>query len=78
VEVSPDPEVVAEERWEIEPARVRSRISDQINSYSIRLMIRDGDVSRSALEVFEEAARTWDQLLRAWDYLEARYLDDRC
>jgi hypothetical protein len=78
VEVSPDPEVVAEERWDIEPARVRSRISGQINSYSIRLMIRDGHVSRSALEVFEDAARTWDQLLREWGYLEARYVDDRC
>ena len=41
-------------------------------SASPRLMIRDGDVSRSALEVFEEAARTWDQLLREWGYLEAR------
>jgi hypothetical protein len=78
VEVSPDPEVVAEERWDIEPARVRSRISVQITTYSIRLMIRDGDVSRSALELFEEAARTWDQLLREWGYLEARYVDDRC
>jgi len=78
IESFSDPAVVAEERWDVEPARVRSRTPGRITCYSIRLLIRDGDMSRPAFEVFEEAARTWDRLLRQWGYFEARYVDDRC
>jgi hypothetical protein len=68
IESYSDPKVVAEEQWDLKSAGV-----------SIRLLIHDGGVSRPALEVFEEAAQTWDQLLRQWGYLEARwYMGDRC
>ena len=71
VERNPDPDVGAKEQWHVGRAR-RSRSGISF-PYSVSLLIRDGDVLRPALEVFEEAAETWDRLLREWGYLEARF-----
>jgi hypothetical protein len=60
VERSPDPDVGAKEhRHEGGPSS---------------LLIRDGEVWRPALEVFEEAAQAWVRLLREWGYFEAELL----
>jgi hypothetical protein len=72
VEVHPDPDVSAEERWDADHWRAGSPVGAPLVAYSIRLSIRDGDVSRPALDVFEEAAETWDRLLRDWGFAEAR------
>ena len=74
IESYSDPELAVEEQWHKEPGSIRSRIEGGLALYSIRLVIRDGDVSRPALEVFEEAAQTWDRWLRQWGYFEARYV----
>ena len=72
VERHPDPDVRAEEHWHV--GRLRSRSGVSSANYSISLLIRDGEVLRPALEVFEEAAQTWNQLLRKWGWSEARWL----
>jgi len=77
IESYSDPAVAAEEQWHMAPGRVGSRIGGRLTTFYIRLLIHDGDVSRPALEVFEEAAQTWDRLLRQWGYFEAQYVDGR-
>jgi hypothetical protein len=74
VEMHPDPSVTAEEHWDSDPMRAGSRVGARLVAYSIRLSIRDGDRSRPALEVFKEAAQTWDRLLHEWGYFEARFV----
>jgi hypothetical protein len=74
VEMHPDPAVRAERAWDSEPMRVGSGVGSRLVSYSIRLSIRDGEESRPALEVFDDAAQTWDRLLREWGFMEPRFV----
>jgi hypothetical protein len=75
VESYPDPDVAAREDWDVDRLRVGSAVGVPLVTYSGRLSIRDREVSRPALEVFEEAARTWHRLLSDWGFVEGRFVD---
>jgi hypothetical protein len=72
IERDPDPDVRAEEQWHA-GCRIWSVGGGSI-TYYVSLMIRDGKIWLPALKVFEEAAQTWDRLLREWGYLEAKLI----
>lgn len=69
-----DPEVTAKEDWHGEPRRFGDKFGSRYVDYSPRLTITDRDETRPAVEVFEDALRDWDRLLREWGYFEAPFL----
>jgi hypothetical protein len=73
---SPDPTVRTEMRWSLKPAAAGNvRAGEPLVTYDYDLVIWDDGVPRLAVEVFEEALRYWHELLRAWGFEEARFID---
>jgi hypothetical protein len=71
VERYPDPNIQAEMRWEGEFARVgEMRAGDPLAVYRYRLVVSDKGVERAALDVFEEAFKSWQRFLKQWGMIE--------
>jgi hypothetical protein len=56
----PDPNVRVEMRWDSAPA------GEVKAGYHYRLLIHDGGVERPAVDIFEEALKTWNRWLEQW------------
>ena len=64
---NPDPDVHAKMEWETEYGRAGTmRAGDPLAVHRYRLIIVDKGAERSALDVFEEAFRDWQELLGTW------------
>jgi hypothetical protein len=73
----PDPNVKAEEVWQLLPPMAgRLRAGQRLGSRQYRLTLVDKDVRRDLLEIFQEAAERWEDELRASGFIEDRYIDD--
>ncbi len=70
-----DPAVIAQTDWTIKRARAgEARCGDRLATYQCALSIRDGDRTWPAVQVFEEALATWEQLLARWGFVEGPML----
>lgn len=65
-----DPSVGVSVTWECNEIA-----NDDAYFGSTVLKVRDGADSRLATELFSEAVKAWDDLLRTWGYLEDRFVD---
>ena len=73
VEQHPDPNIKAEMRWESESARAgKMRAGDPFAVHRYRLVVSDHGVERAALDVFEEAFKSWQRFLGQWGLIEGR------
>jgi hypothetical protein len=71
----PDPTVRAEMRWNPEATTAgKLRAGDPVVKYSYQLVIWDDDVPRPAVEIFEDALRSWKSFLQDWGFEEARFI----
>jgi hypothetical protein len=73
----PDPDIRTEMRWEGKPAAYGQvmfgapvAFGDAFSARLYHLVVSDKGVERSALEVFEEAFKDWEQFLGRWGFIE--------
>lgn len=71
----PDPKVRAELLWESVQSGENEDESSLINC--CRLVIWDGEIQRSPVNVFEDAFHFWERCLREWGFMEARFIDGK-
>jgi hypothetical protein len=54
--------------------RAGTPVGAPLVNYQIRLSIRDATETRPALEIFEEAFKTWRRLLADWWLIEPEFV----
>ena len=73
VTTHPDPNVQVKMRWEPEFARTgQMRAGDHY-----RLVVSDNGVEHSALDIFEDAFKSWERFLGQWGFIEGTFVPGR-